>query len=448
MLAMGATIAPEDLGDDGVETEPHVTVRYGLHDSDPAGVRPIVANHPPIAGKLGRVGCFYGAESGKPYDVLFVGVDSPGLHRLNAALATLPHTDTHPGYKPHATLAYVKAGLGAKYRTAMGGVSESFVAPSVEFSNPDKQKETIPLRSGVAKFADIPHDEVALAGKDGAQAAKLLGKAKDAGVKTLYWLTRRAVQRLLEHPDPQAAKHLFDDSELIALADQLAATNATANLLGRARIREKADHAGKVEFADDSFVAFVEPPPPLPPTQAINYFQGLVPTIGVDPQRFGPLLRREAFTLAGQTDTAILDRVKSTILDSLQTGKGTGVTPDVESILTQAGVSPANPQYSEMVVRTNLMDSFNVGAQQELQTSDMQDAFPVWCYLGIEDGRQRPAHQVQFNKYFPNTASFAEIRDAVKGEFDGYNCRCSFRAIDKYEWAKLQAAGAQVETSW
>jgi hypothetical protein len=298
-------------------------------------------------------------------------------------------------------------------------------------------------------FADVPRDEVALAGPDGKQAARLLGASKDAGARTLYYLARRAVARLLDSPNPQAAGHLFDADEYTALTDQLAKTNATANLLGRARVREKADqaehrHRGVLTFSDDDcFCAFAEAPPPLAPTQAVDYFKSLVPSLAVEPARFGPLLRREAFTLAAKTDELMLDRVKNVIADALQTGRQSSAVPDIEDILTRAGVSPKNPQYAEMVFRTNCMESYNVGAQEELRSPDMMEMFPAWQYLGIRDGRQGKDHEPHFDHYYPNSAAFGEVRGPRV-----FNCRCSFRAVDKYEWADLQAKGATVQTSW
>jgi hypothetical protein len=36
----------------------------------------------------------------------------------------------------------------------------------------------------------------------------------------------------------------------------------------------------------------------------------------------------------------------------------------------------------------------------------------------------------------------------VKGEYDGYQCRCVPNPVDQYKWADLQKAGAVVETEW
>jgi 2'-5' RNA ligase len=54
-------------------------------------------------------------------------------------------TDSHPDYKPHITLAYVKAGEGAKYAgdDSLEGIPLSF--DTLIFSGKDKERTEIPL---------------------------------------------------------------------------------------------------------------------------------------------------------------------------------------------------------------------------------------------------------------------------------------------------------------
>lgn len=299
-------------------------------------------------------------------------------------------------------------------------------------------------------------DQVALAGPDGQRAATLLADAKARGSSILNHLARRAITRVLRTSDPLAtldsAEFLLSAEERAALADALAAVTATADLLGRSRIRERATqaelrHSYHVEFAEsDSFLAFADPPPPLQPTAAIDFFKGLVPTIGVDPVLFAPAITRTAFTMAAATDAVMLERVKGLILGALESGQTSGTPQAIDDILRAAGVAPRNAQYSSAVFRTATMDAYNQGSQAELDDPLMQEFFPAWMYLSIVDGRQRPRHGEKNEKLYPSDAQFVEVRGMDAS--DAINCRCTFRAVSKYELAELQAKGVQVETSW
>lgn len=296
--------------------------------------------------------------------------------------------------------------------------------------------------------------EVALAGPDGARAATLLASAKAEGTALLARLTEQALTRLLAMPDPLAHPILFDDAELQQIAESLASTIATADLLGRSRIRQHAVLAeARHKFAEgdfpdsqptDPYHVFPEPIPVLPPAQAVNYFQRLVPALGTDPFRYGPLLERHAFTLAVATDQVLLDKVKSAIKERLLGVAEIGTaTADVQDLLDAAGVSVRSPAYAETVFRTNMMDAYNTGQVAELQDPVMQEFFPVWQYLGIRDGRQGADHEPRFNKYYPASAAFADVRGPRV-----FNCRCGPNPVNKYDWSDLVSKGVRAETSW
>jgi len=160
---LAASIPDTDLAADGRESTPHVTVKYGLHTRDVEEVRSLLANERPVTVTLGRTSHFAGVEDGTA-DAVMVDVDSPDLHRLNAKIATaLKTTDTYPNYKPHATIAYVKPGLGEKYsgRTDLEG--ETITLDAVTFSSRTGDTFTIPLgpASGGRSAAEMTDEELA-----------------------------------------------------------------------------------------------------------------------------------------------------------------------------------------------------------------------------------------------------------------------------------------------
>lgn len=184
---------------------------------------------------------------------------------------------------------------------------------------------------------------------------------------------------------------------------------------------------------------------PLQPLKALEFFRSLIPISGIkDPGQWSDDKHRVAFTTATNADEVVLDRIKRTIQATLASGDVAGGQELLEKVLDNSGVSPNRPGYAELLMRTNLMDAFQQGSHEEMK--GLEDEFPVWRYVGIHDGRQRPSHDVHFDKYFPASTSFAQVRDSVKGSFDGFNCRCSSIPIHKSEWSRLQSSGARTHT--
>jgi len=96
------------------ETEPHVTVLYGIeNDVDDKEVVDICKsfNGSDIKITCTNLECFQNKE----FDVIKLTIDSPKLHEINSALKKVKHTDSYPTYKPHATIAFLKPGMGPKY---------------------------------------------------------------------------------------------------------------------------------------------------------------------------------------------------------------------------------------------------------------------------------------------------------------------------------------------
>lgn len=146
LRAHGATIPDNHLAEDGRESAPHITVKYGLHGEKHEPVQQALNGEGPIAATLGKTSLF----SNEDADVLKVDVDSPDLHRLNRKIAALPHTDTHPDYKPHLTVAYLKPGEGKRYagQDVPGVTGKRVTFNSVTFSGKDGNKTEIPLNGG------------------------------------------------------------------------------------------------------------------------------------------------------------------------------------------------------------------------------------------------------------------------------------------------------------
>lgn len=152
--SMQSRINPSDLAPDGLELQPHITVKYGLHTDDPEEVRSAAMLHDPVAVTFGKCTIFPGEE----HDVVKVDVESNGLRDLNQRLSdTLPHTDTHPGYKPHATIAYVRSGLGERIASTLNDLEGAVaVFDRVTFSDKLRNHHSIPLIGRSKRFSADP----------------------------------------------------------------------------------------------------------------------------------------------------------------------------------------------------------------------------------------------------------------------------------------------------
>lgn len=177
----------------------------------------------------------------------------------------------------------------------------------------------------------------------------------------------------------------------------------------------------------------------LAPDDALSFFRALLPTLGTDPARQLPDLRRTAFTLAVATEQELLATVQQVIAGRLASGDvGTGKAA-VQAVLDAAGVG-SDPRYAETVFRTNAMDSYNQGLQDQLQQE--AETFPVWKYSAVTDNRARPWHAARNGNYYPTSTPFNRVRGTDAK--DVMNCRCTAIPIDKWEWAELQEKGARL----
>lgn len=112
-----SVISDSDLYDDGSgkygkETEPHVTLLYGLHSNvTPQIIQQILDSIHFGDITLNNISYFNNAD----YDVLKMDANGDGLEKANSILMKLPNSNEYPEYHPHMTLAYLNKGTWQKY---------------------------------------------------------------------------------------------------------------------------------------------------------------------------------------------------------------------------------------------------------------------------------------------------------------------------------------------
>lgn len=119
----------------GLEDEPHTTLLYGLHSNEIPDEKvmeickskqfgPLTLTNPSLF-------------ENDQYDVLKFDVINPILNEINAELSKLPHTTNFPDYHPHATIAYLKPGMGKKYVEKLAGQTYIVHPNKIVYSKPD-----------------------------------------------------------------------------------------------------------------------------------------------------------------------------------------------------------------------------------------------------------------------------------------------------------------------
>lgn len=264
---------------------------------------------------------------------------------------------------------------------------------------------------------------------------RLLKRVQDAGTQTVYSIAQNVARRSLDAKSPVG----LDDNDRLKLTNSLASANAVADLLGRQKVRRRAN--GFQVFNEETSWSWFDETEDLvgiSPRAAIEYFSRQMPTYTIDAGNFDVEHQGRAFQLAATTDETLTRKVFDVVLEALQTGKGKA--EKVDEILEQAGIKPRKG-YGEMVYRTNLLESYRNGAWKEFQAPDLATWFPVWHYIGIADHRQREKHRKLTGLYFDRDVPFFKVRG--EDASDVCNCRCDFVPVGKYDWKKLQKQGVK-----
>lgn len=124
----------------GRETDPHVTVLYGLKVEDHGDVRKALEGvDRTVMTTLKGVEVFEGVEGGTCDAIVVLCDPTPALVDLREKLMELPHAEPRFAFTPHITLAYVKLGQGL--------VVAELVRPLVE-------KLTVPIMFEAVTFRD------------------------------------------------------------------------------------------------------------------------------------------------------------------------------------------------------------------------------------------------------------------------------------------------------
>lgn len=128
-------IDKENVADDGIEDEPHVTVLYGFHGDLHKQLSSLLSKWGPVEITLGKISRFKKDEK----DVIKVEAHSDDIKKLHAFL--MEHykdkiTTDFPKWNGHLTLGYVKKGAHKELDGSTKFKGKKFKIPSLVYSTP------------------------------------------------------------------------------------------------------------------------------------------------------------------------------------------------------------------------------------------------------------------------------------------------------------------------
>lgn len=131
----------EEVGEDyGIETEPHLTLLFGLHDGvSTEDVEGVLDKFTYYTCKAHNASLF----ENEKYDVLKFDIEGDNLSETNEELKKFPYTNDFPKYHPHMTIAYLKPGTGKKYVEKLKGEKYWLAPQYAMYSKPDGTKDKI-----------------------------------------------------------------------------------------------------------------------------------------------------------------------------------------------------------------------------------------------------------------------------------------------------------------
>lgn len=133
-------INKDDLAEDGIEEETHVTIAYGLHTDVQTGkVRKVLEGI-----DLREIEVLGASLFENETDVLKLDVKiTDGLLLIRDKILTLNNTQKFKEYLPHITIAYLKSGTGKKYIPSNPHFNFKMKVKDLIYSYPGKNKKEI-----------------------------------------------------------------------------------------------------------------------------------------------------------------------------------------------------------------------------------------------------------------------------------------------------------------
>jgi 2'-5' RNA ligase len=223
MAELRSKIAPEHLMGQGLEEEPHITLRYGFTDGMDA-IGQYVAQQNPFLVTFGGTAAFEPSEHSDNAAPLHVKVVSDDLKRMNSEIAKVgTWKESNFDYNPHATLGYVDPDVVYSYVNFDDMEGMSFTADRILLSPAEGTRTTIDLhREGDKAMAFEQFTLTEISG-----IKRVFGEAPDVFVKRatteIMSKTSSTVTITMSGPDKDGNYSYVDNfGKAVQVSDNLA----------------------------------------------------------------------------------------------------------------------------------------------------------------------------------------------------------------------------------
>lgn len=146
VIETGKKLIPdEDLAGKGREGEPHVTLKYGVHENENA-LRRVLAEHKPFEATLDKIKTFPPTDNSEGTAPVVAEVNAPELNPLHEAIhKAVGAKEDDFDYKPHVTLAYVKPEAAMKYEGSTALEGTRIPVDRISLSRADRTQQAFSL---------------------------------------------------------------------------------------------------------------------------------------------------------------------------------------------------------------------------------------------------------------------------------------------------------------
>lgn len=175
---------------------------------------------------------------------------------------------------------------------------------------------------------------------------------------------------------------------------------------------------------------------PLSPKEALRFFKNKVI---LSSEKFYELLdeiKDKAFTVARVAKLDILLDLYEAVGQAIEDGETLAdFRASLEEIMENKGWAGVSPVHEEIIFRNNTQTAYMVGRYN--RQMEQKKRFPYWEYEAVNDMNVRATHLANDGKIYPADHPFWDSWYPP----NGHRCRCSVRALHKYE-----AEGVTVES--